>query len=169
VSAASWWSGRRGSRDENCAGLRDVSTVWCGPRGQRRGWEREARQSSASVTRSGTLTPWGADIQTEPLDWEFVSTSTCYRGASAAPTAEATPVLPRLVCLTLCRSIQLLALLTRGDAAKDLKILVLRHQLIVLRLWVPDIRCASCDLRVLMDQPTEPISPRDPPSRHDDS
>jgi hypothetical protein len=34
---------------------------------------------------------------------------------------------------------------------------------------VPDIRCASCDLRVLMDQPTEPISPRDPPSRHDDS
>jgi hypothetical protein len=111
----------------------------------------------------------GCRFQTEPLGWEFVSTSTCYRGASAAPTAEATPVLPRLVYLTLCRPIQLLALLTRGDAAKDLKILVLRHQLIVLRLWVPDIRCASCDLRVLMDQPTEPISPRDPPSRHDDS
>ena len=27
----------------------------------------------------------------------------------------------------------------------------------------------SCDLRVLMDQPTESISPHDPPSRHDHS
>jgi hypothetical protein len=32
-----------------------------------------------------------------------------------------------------CRSIQLLVLLARGDAAKDLEILVLRHQLTVLR------------------------------------
>ena len=38
-------------------------------------------------------------------------------------------MLPRLAYLTLCRSIQLLALLARGDAAKDLEILVLRHQL----------------------------------------
>jgi transposase len=42
-------------------------------------------------------------------------------------------VLPRLAYLTLCRSIQLLALLARGDAAKDLEILVLHHQLTVLR------------------------------------
>jgi putative transposase len=42
-------------------------------------------------------------------------------------------VLPRLVCLALCRSVELLALLARGDAAKDLEILVLRHQLIVLQ------------------------------------
>jgi len=41
-------------------------------------------------------------------------------------------VLPKLAYLTLCRSIQLLALLARGDAAKDLEILVLRHQLAVL-------------------------------------
>jgi hypothetical protein len=27
---------------------------------------------------------------------------------------------------------------------------------------------ASCDLRILMDQPTESISPHDPPSRRDD-
>ncbi len=32
-----------------------VRTVWCGRRGRRRGREREARQPSASVTRSGTL------------------------------------------------------------------------------------------------------------------
>jgi putative transposase len=46
-------------------------------------------------------------------------------------------VLPRLAYLTLCRSIQLLALLARGDAAKDLEILVLRHQLAVLRRQAP--------------------------------
>jgi putative transposase len=46
-------------------------------------------------------------------------------------------VLPRLAYLTLCRSIQLLALLARGDAAKDLEILVLRHQLSVLHRQVP--------------------------------
>jgi len=38
-----------------------------------------------------------------------------------------------LPCLTLCRSIQALVLLARGDAAKDFAILVLRHQLTVLR------------------------------------
>ncbi len=45
----------------------------------------------------------------------------------------ASALLPRLAYLTLCRSIQLLVLLARGDAAKDLEILVLRHQLTVLR------------------------------------
>jgi len=38
-------------------------------------------------------------------------------------------VLPSLAYLALCRSIQLLALLARADTAKDLEILVLRHQL----------------------------------------
>ena len=38
-------------------------------------------------------------------------------------------MLSKLAYLTLCRSIQALALLARGDAAKDLEILVLRHQL----------------------------------------
>src|SRR5512133_1466269 len=50
---------------------------------------------------------------------------------------EAAWVLPRLAYLTLCRSIQLLAQLARGDAAKDLEILVLRHQLAVLRRQTP--------------------------------
>jgi hypothetical protein len=35
-------------------------------------------------------------------------------------------VLPKLTYLMLCRTIQLLTLLVRGDAAKDLEILVLR-------------------------------------------
>jgi putative transposase len=42
-------------------------------------------------------------------------------------------LLLRLVYLMLCRSFRLLSLLARGDAAKDLEILVLRHQLGVLR------------------------------------
>jgi hypothetical protein len=37
------------------------------------------------------------------------------------------PVLPKLAYLTLCRTIQLLALRAHGDPAKDLEILVLRH------------------------------------------
>jgi hypothetical protein len=45
-------------------------------------------------------------------------------------------VLPRLAYLTLCRSIQLLALLAGGDAAKDLEILVLRLWVRESRSWV---------------------------------
>ena len=55
-------------------------------------------------------------------------------------------MLPKLAYLTLCRSIQLLALLGRGDASKDLEILVLRHQLSVLRRQVPR-RCCIWTIR----------------------
>jgi hypothetical protein len=65
-------------------------------------------------------------------------------------------VLPKLTYLMLCRTIQLLALLVRGDAAKDLEILVLRHQLAVLRRQVPrprfepaDAPCVAAFSRVL--------------------
>jgi len=54
-------------------------------------------------------------------------------------------VLPKLVYLALCRFIQLLALRTRGDAAKDLEILVLRHQLAVLRRQLPRPRLEPAD------------------------
>jgi hypothetical protein len=57
--------------------------------------------------------------------------------ACLLPRARTPRWLPRLVYQTLCRSISLLVLLTRGDAAKDLEILVLRHQLTVLRRQVP--------------------------------
>jgi len=53
------------------------------------------------------------------------------------PSRRPLQVLPRLVYLTLCRSLQLLALLARGDAAKELEIFVLRHQLAVLRRQTP--------------------------------
>jgi putative transposase len=58
-------------------------------------------------------------------------------------------VLPRLAYLTLCRSIQFLALLARGDAAKDLEILVLRQQLTVLRRQLPRPRLEPTDRALL--------------------
>jgi hypothetical protein len=54
-------------------------------------------------------------------------------------------VLSKLAYLTLCRSIRLLAILARGDAAKDLEILVLRHQLGVLRRQIPRPRFEPAD------------------------
>jgi putative transposase len=58
-------------------------------------------------------------------------------------------MLSKLAYLTLCRSIQLLVLLARGDAAKDLEILVLRHQLTVLRRQVPRPKLEPADRALL--------------------
>jgi putative transposase len=58
-------------------------------------------------------------------------------------------VLSKLAYLTLCRSIQLLALLARGDAAKDLEILVLRHQLTVLRRQIQRPKLQPADRALL--------------------
>lgn len=58
-------------------------------------------------------------------------------------------MLPRLAYLTLCRSVQLLVLLARGGAAKDLEILVLRHQLTVLRRQTPRPRLQPADRAML--------------------
>ncbi|HZC99150.1 MAG TPA: helix-turn-helix domain-containing protein [Actinomycetes bacterium] len=58
-------------------------------------------------------------------------------------------MLLRLAYLTLCRSIQPLALLARGDAAKDLEILVLRQQLTVLRRQLPRPRLEPADRALL--------------------
>ncbi len=58
-------------------------------------------------------------------------------------------MLPRLAYLMLCRSIQLLALLARGDAAKELEILVLRHQLTVLRRQTPRPKLEPADRALL--------------------
>jgi hypothetical protein len=57
----------------------------------------------------------------------------------------------KLAYLALCRSIQLLVLLARGDAAMDLEILVLRHQL----------TCSAAKSHVPgSSPPTAPCSPR---------
>jgi len=58
-------------------------------------------------------------------------------------------VLPTLAYLTLCRSIQLLAMVARGNAAKDLEILVLRHQLTVLRRQTPRPKLEPADRALL--------------------
>ncbi len=58
-------------------------------------------------------------------------------------------MLSKLAYLTLCRSIQLLVLLARGDAAKDMEILVLRHQLVVLRRQTPRPKLEPADRALL--------------------
>jgi putative transposase len=58
-------------------------------------------------------------------------------------------MLSKLAYLTLCRSIQALVLLARGDAAKDLEILILRHQLTVLRRQVSRPRLEPADRALL--------------------
>jgi putative transposase len=58
-------------------------------------------------------------------------------------------VLSKLVYLTFCRSIQLLAMLARGDAAKDLEILVLRRQIPRPRLEPTDRALLAAVSRVL--------------------
>jgi len=58
-------------------------------------------------------------------------------------------MLSKLAYLTLCRSIQLLVLLARGEAARDLEILVLRHQLTVLRRQLPRPKLEPADRALL--------------------
>jgi putative transposase len=71
-------------------------------------------------------------------------------GSPAAPAGEAIlMLLSKLAYLTLCRSIQLLVLLARGDAAKDMEILILRHQLVVLRHQIPRPKLEPADRTLL--------------------
>jgi hypothetical protein len=65
------------------------------------------------------------------------------------PGGKAILMLSKLGYLTLCRSIRLLVLLARGDAAKDMEILVLRHQLAVLRRQVPRPKLELADRALL--------------------
>ena len=58
-------------------------------------------------------------------------------------------MLSKLAYLTLCHSIQVLALFSCGDGAKDLEILVLRHQLTVLRRQIPRRRLEPADRALL--------------------
>jgi putative transposase len=58
-------------------------------------------------------------------------------------------VLARFLYLALCRSLELLALLTRDHAAKDLEVLVLRHQLTVLQRQASGSRLEPGDRALL--------------------
>ena len=59
-------------------------------------------------------------------------------------------MLSKLAYVALCRSIQLLVLLARGDATKDLELLVLRHQLAVLRRQTSRPRLEPADRALLV-------------------
>jgi hypothetical protein len=78
-----------------------------------------------------------------------VRSSPGFGTVTAVPHDRGDLVLPKLAYLTLCRSIQLLMFAARGDAAKDLEILVLRHQLAVLRRQAPRPKLEPTD-RVML-------------------
>jgi hypothetical protein len=101
-----------------------MSRVSCRVSSMLAGLMRELSRLSGAQTRMGPLSCRFTDMCSVWL-------RLCRRDL------EAIRVLSRLAYLTLCRSIQLLALLARGDAAKDLELLVLGHQLSVLRRQVP--------------------------------
>jgi putative transposase len=71
------------------------------------------------------------------------------RNSALRRPSEAVRVLSKLAYLALCRSVQLLVLLARGDTIKDLEILVLRHQLAVLRRQVSRPRLEPTDRALL--------------------
>jgi len=58
-------------------------------------------------------------------------------------------VLSKLVYLALRSAISLLVLVARGEAAKDLEILALRHQLTVLRRQIPHPKLQPADRALL--------------------
>jgi hypothetical protein len=70
-------------------------------------------------------------------------------GDPPPPTAEITLVVSKLTSLTLCGSIRLLVLPAHSPAAKDLEILVLRHQRTVLRRRTPRPRLEPADRALL--------------------
>jgi len=88
-------------------------------------------------------------MRTDPVSCRFASAARYGDASAVLPTVEAICVLSKLAYLALCRSIQALALLARGDAAKDLELLVLRHQLFVLRRQVPRPRLEPADRALL--------------------
>jgi hypothetical protein len=113
------------------------------PRVQQRG--RGDDQDSADLGLAG-----GRGVRKSGLACELeVRSSLGFGALTLFVHGEAHLMLPKLAYLTLCRSIQLLALLGRGDASKDLEILVLRHQLSVLRRQVPRPRLEPADRALL--------------------
>jgi hypothetical protein len=79
------------------------------------------------------LVPVGCEYSNKAYELRVRSDARIANVAPPLPPRRPPAVLLRLAYLTLCRSIQLLALLAHGDTAKDLEILVLHHQLTVLR------------------------------------
>jgi hypothetical protein len=101
-----------------------------------------------NVVASGS-SPWDADIQSHACELQVSDTARLATVALPSPHPQRSPVLSKLAYLTLCRAVQLLTQLARGDAAKDLELLVLRHQLIVRRHQTPRPRLEPADRTLL--------------------
>ena len=86
------------------------------------------------------------------LTWPLISAFEPVRPTSQSPPTGGQHDLPvafRLAYLMLARTASWLALLTRSDTAKDVEILVLRHEVAVLRRHHPRPRLSWADLALL--------------------
>jgi hypothetical protein len=139
-----------------------------GPASQRRPASRgRARDLPETKLHAASPRPTIQPV-TAPLTCAFVGTREVLHGivshrridgkdgvAGSIPAALSTDTAgsdlmgPKLAYLTLRRSIQLLVLLARSEAAKDLEILVLRHELAVLRRQVPRPKLEFADRALL--------------------
>jgi hypothetical protein len=111
-------------------------------------WATEMERALAPRAAADPARAWGGSIAIRRVSCGFA----CHSGIVHLPSPPLRRLpceLPPRACLTLCRSIQLLALLARGDAAKDLEILVLRHQLTVGRRQVQRPRLEPPDRALL--------------------
>jgi hypothetical protein len=86
-------------------------------------WSQSWANGARSEVWRGVARLKGAQSRTWPLNCWFAPHCSSTLSPLSAPRRPSS-VLSKLAYLTLCRSIQLLALLTRGDAAEDLEILV---------------------------------------------
>ena len=69
--------------------------------------------------------------------------------ASAVPVCWRLPLLVSSLYVAVCRLLQLIVLFARGDREKELEILVLRHELSILRRQVRQPRFDSRDRLIL--------------------